>query len=94
MDQAVENGVSEGGVADELVPLINGNLAGDDGAFEFMTVFDDFEKEPALLVVKGIQAKIIEDEDIGALEGMKEFDQGTVGLGDKQFFKESGQTKR
>ena len=31
VDEPVENGVSQSGVADGLVPMIDGELAGDDG---------------------------------------------------------------
>ena len=31
MDEAVEDGVSQGWIADHVMPVLDGNLAGDDG---------------------------------------------------------------
>jgi hypothetical protein len=31
VDETIENGVGEGRIADDLVPLVGGDLAGDDG---------------------------------------------------------------
>src|SRR6202022_4938353 len=41
MDQAVEDSVGVGGVADQCVPLIDGDLAGDDGGAVAVTVLED-----------------------------------------------------
>ena len=44
MEEAVENGGGERGVADDLAPLLDRNLAGDDRRGALMTVFEDFEE--------------------------------------------------
>jgi hypothetical protein len=38
VDQAVEDGVGVGGIADQRVPLIDGELAGDDGGVAAVAV--------------------------------------------------------
>src|SRR5258708_34459063 len=44
MDQAVEDGVGVGGVADQRVPLIDGELAGDDGGAMAVAVLEDLQE--------------------------------------------------
>lgn len=52
MDKAVEDGVGEGRIADHVVPVIDGHLAGDDGGSFLVAVLDDFQEIAALLVVE------------------------------------------
>lgn len=37
-------GVSEGGIAADVVPVLDGELAGEDGSTAGVTVVEDFEK--------------------------------------------------
>ena len=48
VDEAVEDGVGEGGVADDLAPLLDRNLTGDDRGRALMTVFEDLEERRAV----------------------------------------------
>ncbi len=41
MDQAVQDSIGEGGVADDFMPVLEGELAGDEGGFSARTVLDD-----------------------------------------------------
>ena len=68
VDDAVEDGVGEGGNADQVVPSINGDLTGDDERSLVMTVFDDFEQIPGLGGGKGLRPPIVEDEQLDAGE--------------------------
>jgi len=42
--QTVEDGVGDGGVADLLVPVIHGKLAGDDGGGMAVSFFKDLQE--------------------------------------------------
>ena len=52
VDQAVEDGVGDGGIADDLVPTIDRELAGDDDRAGLIAVFDDLQQIAALLGVE------------------------------------------
>ena len=41
VDEAIEDGVGVGRIADQLVPVVDGSLAGDDGGLSAVTVFQD-----------------------------------------------------
>ena len=44
VDETVEDGVSDGGVSNHLVPMIDGHLAGDYGGTTLMPVVHDLEE--------------------------------------------------
>jgi hypothetical protein len=44
VNDAIENGVSVGGIADQLVPFVDRDLAGDDRRSPTVAFFEDFEK--------------------------------------------------
>jgi hypothetical protein len=44
VDDAIEDGVSVCGIADQLVPFVDGDLAGDDGRPSAVAFFEDFEE--------------------------------------------------
>ena len=44
VEETVEDGVAEGGIADDIVPVLDGNLAGEQRARAGMAVVEDFEE--------------------------------------------------
>ncbi len=48
VDEPVEDGVGEDGVADDVVPGVDGKLAGDDGGAAAVAVLEDLEQVAAL----------------------------------------------
>jgi len=50
MDEPVEDGVGEGGLADDFVPVPDGHLAGDEGGSAAIAVFNDLEEVASLLM--------------------------------------------
>ena len=44
VDETVEDGIGIGGIGDELVPAVDGKLAGDDGGVAAMAVVEDLEE--------------------------------------------------
>ena len=49
VEQPVEDGVSEGGVADDIVLVLDGELGGEDGAASGIAIVEDFEQIVAAL---------------------------------------------
>ena len=49
VNDPVEDGVSERRLADQIVPAIDRDLAGDQGGAAAVAVFDDFQQVVALL---------------------------------------------
>jgi hypothetical protein len=68
MDQAVEDGVGVGGIADQRMPLIDRELAGDDGGAAAVAVLKDLQEVVAGRGVERLEAPIVEDEKIDSAE--------------------------
>ena len=47
--QTVEDGVAEGGIADDIVPVLDGDLGGEDDPTAGIAVVEDFEQIVASL---------------------------------------------
>ncbi len=50
MNQSVEDGIGDGGIADVFMPVFDGQLAGQDGRTGAMAVFDHFQEVSSLRV--------------------------------------------
>lgn len=66
VDQAVEDGVGVSGVADQRVPLIHRELAGDDGGAATVAVLEDLREVVAGRGIERVEAPVVEDEQIDA----------------------------
>ena len=71
VDEAVEDGVGVGGVADEGVPVGDGELAGDEGGSSAVAIFEDFQQIVAGLGVERLEAPVVEDEQLDGAEGLE-----------------------
>src|SRR5712691_7919089 len=68
VDEAVENGVGVGGIADQRMPLVDRQLAGDEGGAAAVSVLEDLQEVVAGTGVERGEAPIVEDEQIDAAE--------------------------
>jgi hypothetical protein len=59
MDEAVEDGIGNGWIADHVVPVIDGNLAGDDRRTLLVSILDVFQEIAALLVGELLRPPIV-----------------------------------
>jgi hypothetical protein len=64
VEQPIAKGVGDGGIAEVVVPLRDGDLADDDRGAMAMAVFDDLEQIPALAVGERSEPPVVEDEDV------------------------------
>lgn len=71
MNEAIENGVGDGGVADYFPPAIHGDLTGDNGRSPLVTVFDDLEEITPLIVIELFRPPVIENEKIDPCESLQ-----------------------
>ena len=87
MDESVEDGVGEGGVAEQLMPLGQGELAGDEGGARGVSVF---EEVAAVVGVERGESEVVEDEEVGFGEGGEELGVSAVAAGDGEVVQEPG----
>src|SRR5258707_280386 len=64
VDEAIEDCVGDGGVADDFVPAVDGQLAGDDDRASFISVLDNLKQITALVGVERLWPPVIKNEQI------------------------------
>src|SRR5260221_2460526 len=68
VDEAVEDGIGVGWVTDDLVPLVDRHLAGEDGRAAAVAFFEDLVEIAACTAVERFEAPIVEDHELSAVE--------------------------
>ena len=90
MDEAVEDGVGECRVADDVVPLLDRELAGDYGRADSVPVLEDFEQVVPVLGIERGEPPVVEHEDLGLGERFEQLRVATVGASDGERAEEPG----
>src|SRR6202451_2030919 len=90
MNDAVEDGVSERGYPDQIVPAVDGNLAGDDERALVVAILDDFEQVARLFGGERLRPPIVEDEQLDAGQGTQEPGVAGVAVSDGEIGEEPG----
>jgi len=63
--EAIENGIGVGWIADDVVPFVDRQLAGDDGRSAAIALFEDFQEIVARLGGERFEAPIVQDHPGG-----------------------------
>ena len=71
MNEAIKDGVAEGGVADNVVPMFDWDLAGNDGRGATVAIIKDLQKVAPFGWIENRQTPIIENEELNAPEGFE-----------------------
>jgi len=66
VNKSVKNGIRESGVANALMPILDGQLAGDDRGAGVIPAFNDLQKILSLSVRQRCQPKVINDQHGGS----------------------------
>jgi hypothetical protein len=90
VDDAIEDGVGVSGIADQLVPLIDGDLAGDDGRAAAVALLEDFEEVMASGGVERLETPIVEDEQLDAAEGSHDAGVTAIAAGEREIGEQLG----
>ena len=84
MDDAIEDGVGESRLADDLVPLVERELAGDERGASAIAVLDDLHQVAPLVGGEPIRPPIVEDQQIGLDQGAEQAGEATITMGEFQ----------
>jgi hypothetical protein len=66
VDEAIEDGVGDGWIADYLVPVVDRQLTCHDGRAAAVAVVDDLQQIASLLGCERDKPPIVEDQQLGA----------------------------
>ena len=72
MNEAIQDGVAEGGVADNVVPMFDWDLAGDNGRGATVAIIKDLQKVAPFGRIENRKAPIVEDEELNPAEGFEQ----------------------
>ena len=89
VQQAIQDGIGDGGFTDDGMPVFDRALAGDDGGIFLIAVLDDFEQIITLRIIEWSQKQIIEDKQLDLGQAGEHFEMGAVGFSLKQHFEQT-----
>ena len=92
MHEAVEDRVGEGRIADDLMPGIDRQLAGDQRRAGAITVLDDLHEVAPLVGREPVWAPVIEDQQIGLGKRAEQTREAAVSVGQFEIGKEARHT--
>jgi hypothetical protein len=72
VNETVKYRVGIGGIADDVMPGVHGDLTGDDGRAAAVSLFEDFEKVMAGAGIELLQPPIVEYQNVDPSKGAKE----------------------
>jgi hypothetical protein len=84
MDQAVQNGVSDRGIGDDLVPLVDGKLAGHEGGSLAVAVVEDLQQIAIRFAGDARNTLIIDDQQGGTRQLLEQGQEAAIRLGGLQ----------
>jgi len=93
VDNAIKDRVSKGWILDEVVPVIYGELTGDQGGPESVPIVDDLQQISALFGTDLAHPPIVKEKEIGFSDGSEELSITAVSFGDEEILKESGDSQ-
>ena len=90
MNEAVENGVGISRVADEGMPFIDGDLAGEDCRAAPITLLEDLVEVTTCASIERFEAPVVEDEELDASKAAQDAGIAAVAAGEREFGEKFG----
>ena len=72
MNEAIQDGVAQSGVADNVVPMFDGDLAGDDGGGATVAIIEDLQQVAPFGRTENRKAPVVEDQELNAADGFEQ----------------------
>lgn len=89
VDDPIEDCVCDGGFSDNVMPLCDGKLRGDERRFPAITFFEDFQQVEALLIRERVGFPVIEDQQLNAGEFVDQSWKAAVEPGKAKVFEQT-----
>jgi hypothetical protein len=90
VDDAIEDGVGVGGIADQFVPFVDGDLAGDDGRPAAVALLENLEQVVTRSGIERLEPPVVEDEQLHAAERPLDTGIATVAAGEREVGEQLG----
>ena len=92
MNEAVEDGVGIGWIADDFMPTVDGKLRGDHGGAAPIAIFEDFKEIVPGGGIERLQPPVVENEKISAAEVAQKTRMTSIAARQGKVCKEPGDT--
>src|SRR5262249_40784890 len=89
VDDAIEDGVGKRWIADDLVPALDRQLAGDENRTDIVAILDDLKQVAALFSVELLWSPVIENEEIDARKSAQELRVSSVAASESESHEQS-----
>src|SRR5262249_22832915 len=89
VNEPVEDAVGHSGITDLVVPLSDGNLAGENRGTRGITVITDFQEVTALTVSQRSHGPIIDKQDVDTSNTVQEPAKAAISTGDSEITKQT-----
>ncbi len=93
VDDAVEDGVGEGGIADDVMPFLDRELAGDDAGGDAVPVVGNLQEVAPRLCVERGEAPIVEDQQADPGKAGEQLGIAAVGAGQGEVLDQARQVE-
>src|SRR5450755_141010 len=93
VNETVEDAVSDGGIADLLVPARDWQLGSEDGGTSLVAILADLPDFAALVFIQRRHGPVINDQNIDAAQSCQEVTQASIGPCQGQFTQQSGSSQ-
>src|SRR5215831_18850935 len=90
VDDAIEDGIGEGGIADEIVPGFDGELTSDQSRGSAMPFLNDLHEVASLAGVEAVGTEVVEDQQVDLGQQAEEASEATIPMGELQLCEEAG----
>jgi len=89
-NESIQQGVRDAGIANGVMPLLDGVLAGHEGRPDPSPIVNHFKEGVLTRPLERVQCPIVEDEKVSARQAGEHLEVGAVGPCDGQLLKQSG----
>jgi len=91
VNEAVQDGVGVGIVADGVMPGRHWKLAGDDGGAAAIAIFQDFEQIVASLGIEGLKAPVVQDQQFNLAQAFEFAGDAPVTAREREILQQAGE---
>jgi hypothetical protein len=91
VEEAIEDRVPEGGISDDVMPVLSGDLASEKGPTATVAVIEDLQEIVAGQIVEGSEPPVVEDEEVSPCEALQQPGSGPIAAGELELIEEPRQ---
>ena len=89
MNQTVQDGIGQRWISDEIMPVVDGELTGDEGRLQSVPVIEDFEQISSMFVFEGGSTEVVEHQQVSFGQSSHQFGVAAVAFGDNEIPEET-----